>query len=100
MSKLYQVTGSQGLQFHLGNHPEFLGLFKTLKSSMENVALLRVASDHSSAPQSHRQFRSRALPPQASLSMSDTFQKSNTILTENVSNQETSTSLLNYLNKH
>ena len=53
MSKLYQVTGSQGLQFHLGNHPEFLGLFKTLKSSMENVALLRVASDRSLAPQSH-----------------------------------------------
>ena len=37
MSKLYQVMGSQGLQFHFGNRPEFLGLFETLKSSMEKA---------------------------------------------------------------
>ena len=37
MSKLYQATGSQGLQFHFGNRPEFLGLFETLKSSMEKA---------------------------------------------------------------
>ena len=37
MSKLYQVAGSQGLQFHFGNHPEFIGLFDTLNSSMEKA---------------------------------------------------------------
>ncbi len=37
MSKLYQVAGSQGLQFHFGNKPEFAELFEAFNTSMKDL---------------------------------------------------------------